>query len=53
MQMKLTNQDLDILQELLQQKIKKIANGPEGIETHEREEIYINIMKKLDRMYFQ
>ena len=51
--MKLSNKDIDILQELLKEKIHKIANGPEGIETHEREEVYINIMRKLDRMYFE
>jgi hypothetical protein len=50
--MKLTNQDLDILRELLEDKLKKINNGPEGIEIHQRPEVYINIIKKIDGLYF-
>ena len=50
--MKLTNKDLDILYDLLQEKIKEIDNGPEGIEVHYNVQIYINIMKKLNEMYF-
>jgi hypothetical protein len=50
--MKLTNQDLEILQNLLEEKLKQIELGPEGIETHNRPEVYINIIKKLDTMYF-
>jgi len=50
--MKLTNQDLDILVELLEEKLKEIDNGPEGVEIYDRPEVYINILKKLDKMYF-
>lgn len=41
--MKLTNQDLDILIELLEEKLHQIDNGSE---------VYINIIKKLGTMYF-
>ena len=51
--MKLTNQDLDILVELLEDKLKEIDNGPEGVDTYDRPEVYINILKKIDSMYFQ
>jgi hypothetical protein len=50
--MKLTNQDLEILQNLLEDKLKEIDLGPEGIEVYEKPEVYINIIKKLDTMYF-
>lgn len=50
--MKLTNTDIDILVELLEDKLKEIDLGPEGIEVHEKPEVYINIIKKLDSMYF-
>lgn len=51
--MNLTNTEIDILQDLLEDKLKEIDNGPEGIEVYERPEIYINIIKKLDMMYFE
>jgi hypothetical protein len=44
--MKLTNEDLDILRELLQNKLKESGNQDDG------STIYINILKKLDAMYF-
>jgi hypothetical protein len=44
--MKLTNQDLDILRELLEKQIKELNNQDDNIA------IYINIIKKLDTMYF-
>jgi len=50
--MKLTNQDLEILQDLLEDKLKEIELGPEGIEIYHKPEVYINILKKLDSMYF-
>lgn len=50
--MKLTNQDIEILQDLLEDKLKEIDNGPEGIEVYYQPEVYINIIKKLDTMYF-
>lgn len=49
--MKLTNQDLDILRKLLESKIDEIDRGPEndaGITML----LYLNILNKLDRMYF-
>jgi hypothetical protein len=50
--MKLTNKDIEILQDLLEEKLNKIDIGPEGIEVYEKPEVYINIIKKLDTMYF-
>ena len=50
--MKLTKKDLDILLELVEDKLKKINNGPEGLEIHERPKIYVNLIKKLDSIYF-
>jgi hypothetical protein len=50
--MKLTNQDIEILQDLLEEKLKEIDCGPEGVEVYEKPEVYRNIIKKLDRMYF-
>ena len=50
--MKLTNKDLDVLVELLEDKLKEIDNGPEGIEVYNRPEVYVNIIKKLDTLYF-
>lgn len=44
--MKLTNQDLDILRELLEDKLKNIDHESE------KQQVYINIIKKLDSMYF-
>lgn len=50
--MKLTNNDLDILCELLENKLNNIDQGPEGIEVYEKPEVYMNIIKKLESMYF-
>jgi hypothetical protein len=50
--MKLTNKDLDILLELLESKLDDIDQGPEGIEVWEKPEVYMNIIKKLESMYF-
>ena len=44
--MKLTNQDLDILRELLHQKLKEL-NGQD-----DNSAVYINLIKKLDSLYF-
>lgn len=49
--MKLTNQDIEILQDLLEEKLKEIDYGPEGVEVYDRPEIYINIIKKLNYLY--
>jgi uncharacterized protein YpiB (UPF0302 family) len=46
--MKLTNQDIDILQDLLEDKLRQIDDGQDSSET----ETYINIIKKLNTMYF-
>jgi hypothetical protein len=51
--MKLTNQDLDILRELLEDKLKEIDYGPEGIEIHFKPEILQKIKNKLDKMLFE
>jgi hypothetical protein len=46
--MKLTNQDIDILQDLLEDKLRQIDDGQDSGETA----TYINIIKKLNKMYF-
>jgi hypothetical protein len=48
---KLTNKELEILQNLVQDKLNELDYGPDGIEIHQKPEVYINIMKKLDEMY--
>lgn len=50
--MKLTNKDIEILQDLLEDKLKEIDHGPDGIEVYDKPEVYINLIKKLDSMYF-
>ena len=50
--MKLNNEDLDILIELLEDKLKEIDLGPEGVEVRDKPEVYINIIKKLSSIYF-
>jgi len=49
--MKLTNQDLDIIIELLVQKLREISDAPEGVEFHDKPEVYNKLIKKLDTMY--
>ena len=51
--MKLTNAEIDMLKILIQEQLKEIDRGPEGIEIYCRPEILINLDKKLDSMYFQ
>lgn len=50
---KLTNAEIDILQELIQKRLNKISNGPEGIEVHCKPEILQKIKNKLDKMLFE
>jgi len=50
--MKLTNQDIEILQNLLEDKLKEIEMSPEDIKSLEKPEVYIDIIKKLDQIYF-
>lgn len=49
--MKLTNQELEILQDLVQDKLTEMDYAPEGNEVYQKPEVYMNIMKKLDEMY--
>lgn len=51
--MKLTNTEIDILQELIQKRINEIDNGPEGIEVHFKPEVLQKIKNKLDKMLFE
>ena len=51
--MKLTNTDLDILLMLVEDQLKEIYNGPEGIEVYCKPEILEKIAKKLESMYFE
>jgi hypothetical protein len=50
--MKLTNQDLYILRELLEDKIDQIDRGPDN-EVDKQMPIHLNLLKKLDSLYFQ
>lgn len=50
---KLTNTDIDILQELIQKRLNEIYNGPEGIEFYFKPEILQKIKNKLDKMLFE
>lgn len=50
--MKLTNNDLDILVMLIEDKLKEIYNGPEGIEVYSKPEIFRKLLHKLETMYF-
>lgn len=49
--MKLTNQDLDILRELVESQIDQIDRGPDN-EVDKYMAIYLNLLKKLETMYF-
>jgi hypothetical protein len=49
--MKLTNAELEILQDLVQDKLNEMDYGPEGSEVYQQPEVYMNIIKKLDEMY--
>ena len=46
---KLTNQDLDILQELLEDRIKQIDSNTE---ISQNPQVYVDLIKKLNSMYF-
>jgi hypothetical protein len=50
--MKLTNQEIEILQDLLEDKLKELDYHPENNENYQKPEVYINLIKKLDTMYF-
>ena len=50
---KLTNIEIDILQELIQKRLNEIDQGPEGIEIHFKPEILQKIKNKLDKMLFE
>ena len=50
---KLTNNDLDILVILVEDKLKEIYNGPEGTEIYSKPEIFRQLLSKLDKMYFE
>lgn len=49
--MKLTNEEIDILILLIDNKLEELYNGPDGIELYWKPEILNNILKKLDMMY--
>ena len=51
--MKLTNTEIDILQELISKRLNEINNGPEGVEVHFKPEILQKIKNKLDKMLFE
>jgi hypothetical protein len=51
--MKLTNNDLDILVMLVEDKLKEIYNAPEGAEIYSKPEIFRKLLSKLDTMYFE
>lgn len=47
--MKLTNQDLDLLRKLVEDKLDQIDHGPEN-EAGQIMLLYLNILNKLDRI---
>lgn len=49
--MKLTNEEIDILILLIDNKLEEVYNGPDGIELYWKPEILNNLLKKLDKMY--
>lgn len=50
---KLTNADIDILVMLVEDKLKDIYNGPEGVEVYSKPEIFRKLLSKLETMYFE
>ena len=50
---KLTNHEIDILQELIRKRLQEIYNGPEGIEVYFKPEVLQKISNKLDKMLFE
>lgn len=51
--MQLTNEEIDILVMLIDNKLDEVYNGPEEIQRYWKPEILKNIKKKLDKMLFQ
>ena len=49
--MQLTNEEIDILVMLIDNRLEEVYNGPDGIELYWKPEILNNILKKLDMMY--
>jgi hypothetical protein len=47
-QMKLTNAEIEILQDLVQDKLEEIYNGPEGIEIYYNTKLMEDLLRKLD-----
>ena len=50
---KLTNNELDILVMLVEDKLKEIYNAPEGAEIYSKPEIFRKLLSKLESMYFE
>jgi hypothetical protein len=51
--MKLTNEEINILLLLIDNRIEEVYNGPEDIELYWKPEILQNISKKLEKILFQ
>ena len=49
--MKLTNEEIDVLILLIDNRLDEIYNGPEGIEIYWKPEILENLKQKLDKTY--
>lgn len=49
--MKLTNQNLDVLVRLIDNKLAIAYNDPEGMSEHFKPEILQQLFRKLDKMY--
>ena len=50
---KLTNEEIDVLILLIDNRLDEIYNGPEGIELYWKPEILKKIKNKLDKMLFE
>jgi len=51
--MTLTNEEINILLLLIDNRIEEVYNGPEGIELYWKPEVLQNISKKLEKILFQ
>ena len=49
--MKLTNEEIDVLILLIDNRLDEIYNGPEGIELYWKPEILKGLLKKLNKIY--
>lgn len=51
--MKLTNSEIDILKNLIKQRLEEVDSQPDHTKLYWKPEVLEKIEKKLDTMYFQ